>query len=458
VRRGGARLLLGNRSFLLFWAARTASLAGSQLARVALTVFVYSLGGGAAGVSVLLLAFTLPRLLGPFAGALADRVDNKRFMVSCDLAQAVLYVVMAWVRWWPGVIGLVLAATLCATLYFPAGRSNVPALAGRENLARANTLLAIGANTALAAGPAVGGIMLVFGGPGAALLVNAATFVFSAALTTRIRGLRRGSADRSAGAPVTLYGVARAGIGIVWRNPVTRAFSIMLPPAVAFASLDNAALIFLVRKGFHAGPGAYAWVVTAFSLGMVGMPVLLSAMRRSLGARTMLFGGEGLFGATAVATGLAPGLAAGIGAQFIAGAANGMESIGLDTVLQESSPESELGAVFGTVYTFPYLGQLLAYLAATPIIVAFGARSTFVVSGVGVLVVLALSAGMISSRLSEAVASSAPEAHLPAHLRPVGQDGQVVHRVRMIRAGQLPGRAGGQSGELVWRAEQVVEP
>ena len=124
---------------------------------------------------MLLLAFALPRLLGPLAGAIADRTDNKRLMVGCDLAQALSFAALAWVRWRPAVVGVVLAATVFATAYLPAGRSNIPRIVGRENLVRANALLTTGSTSALAAGPALGAILLAAGGTSPALLVNADT-------------------------------------------------------------------------------------------------------------------------------------------------------------------------------------------------------------------------------------------------------------------------------------------
>jgi len=315
------------------------------------------------------------------------------------------------------VIVLVLIATLFATAYLPAGRGNVPLIVGRENLARANALLATGSNTALAAGPALGGILLAAGGPWLALIVNAGTFLLSAVLTLGIPGLRsgtgasragargagaRGAGARDAGAsgaghPVTLLGQARLGLGDVWRSPVARTLAVTLLPGVGFASLDNAALIFLVRQGFHASAGAYAWVVTALSAGMVGAPLAVSVMRRRLTARALLFGGQGLFGVGTLATGLAPGLAAGIGAQVAAGAGNGLENIGVDTLLQESAPDERLGMVFGTVYAALYAGQIVAYAVATPVIVALGPRTTFVVAAAGVLAALAVLMWMLPS-------------------------------------------------------------
>jgi MFS family permease len=393
-----AAVLIGNRSFGLYWSARTVSIAGSQIARVALTVLVYQLGAGPVGVSVLLLALTVPRLLGPLAGVIVDRTDNKRLMVACDVAQAALFTALIFVRWWAGVIALVLAATACATLYQPAGRGNIPALVGRDRLGQANALLASGANGALALGPAVGGILLALAGTRLALLVNAATFLFSAVLTLGVRGLRTAAGPAGPHGPVTLVGQARAGLGLVWQNRVARAVAIMLLPGVAFASLDNAALIFLVRSGFHARAGAYAWVITAYSVGMVGLPLLLGASGRRFDARRMLFGGEGLFGAGTVATGLAPGLAYGIGAQVAAGAGNGMENIGVDTLLQESAPNEQLGMVFGTVYAVACAGQIMAYLAAAPVISAIGPRATFLLAGAGVLAALSCLAYLLPSR------------------------------------------------------------
>jgi predicted MFS family arabinose efflux permease len=414
-------LLRRNRGFRLLWVARTLSLAGSQVARVALTVLVYRLGGGAAGVSVLLLAFTVPRLLGPLAGVIADRADNRRLMVSCDLGQALLFAGLAWVRWWPGVVLTVLAASLFATAYLPAGRGNIPLIAGRDNLASANTLLATGANAALALGPAFSGLLLSISGPGLALGVNAATFLLSALLTLGIPGLRRGSGPPAAvpaappaavpagppaavpaGAPrrpVTLLGQAKAGLGDVWRNPVARALAVMLLPSVAFASLGNAALIFLARQDFHATAAGYAWLVSAFSIGMVGAPLAVPAVRRWLPPRALLLGCEGVFSAATLATGLAPGLGAGMGAQFAAGAANGVEGVAVDTLLQQSAPDERLGMVFGTVYAALYAGQLLAYAAATPVIVAWGPRVTFAVSAVGTAGALALAGWLLPARL-----------------------------------------------------------
>jgi hypothetical protein len=88
---GGARslrLLGGNRPFRLLWTARTVSFLGDSLSLVALLLHVAETTGQALAVAWLLLAGDFaPALLGPLAGTVADRLDRKRVMVGCELAQ-----------------------------------------------------------------------------------------------------------------------------------------------------------------------------------------------------------------------------------------------------------------------------------------------------------------------------------------------------------------------------------
>src|SRR5215472_977113 len=86
-------------SYTVFWSARTVSLFGDAIANVALVLFVaqHPTRGISSSVAVglLLLAQVVPRFLGPFAGTLADRVDQRRLMIWCDGGQALLFGVIA---------------------------------------------------------------------------------------------------------------------------------------------------------------------------------------------------------------------------------------------------------------------------------------------------------------------------------------------------------------------------
>ena len=88
------------------------SFLGDSLGLVALMLHVADTTGRALAVALLLLVGDFaPALLGPLAGTLADRLDRKRVMVSCELVQGVL--VGATALWLPPLpVLLVLVGTV----------------------------------------------------------------------------------------------------------------------------------------------------------------------------------------------------------------------------------------------------------------------------------------------------------------------------------------------------------
>jgi MFS family permease len=155
------RLLRANAAFRNIWLARTISFLGDTVVLIALVIYVYDLKKSGVYVAALLLAQTLPRLLGPFAGTLADRLDHRRVMMICDIGQAAIFAAIAITRPpFPLLLPLVFAAGVLATIFTPSGRSTVPTLVRRDELPMANALLATGLYATMAIGPAVGGALV----------------------------------------------------------------------------------------------------------------------------------------------------------------------------------------------------------------------------------------------------------------------------------------------------------
>jgi predicted MFS family arabinose efflux permease len=156
--------------FARLWAAKAVSHLGDGAALVALVVYVQQTQGRGVAVSALLLAGTLPTLLGPLAGALVDRVDQRRLMLGAQAGQAVLYGAMAAVLPpFPVLLVLVAAASLLATLFAPAGRSVVPSLVSPGDLVRANSWMGMALTFQGTIGPAVGGVLVAGAGVRGAL-------------------------------------------------------------------------------------------------------------------------------------------------------------------------------------------------------------------------------------------------------------------------------------------------
>src|SRR5215470_5937694 len=82
--------------FRALWIAQVLSVAGDQLARVALTLLVFERTGSSLLAAVTFAASIVPTFVGGITlSGLADRWPRRRVMIACDLVRVVLVAVMA---------------------------------------------------------------------------------------------------------------------------------------------------------------------------------------------------------------------------------------------------------------------------------------------------------------------------------------------------------------------------
>jgi len=170
-------------------AASAISGAGDWAASTALALAVYAKTGSAVWLSMSFLLTRIPSaLVAPLSGIMADRLDRRRIMVTCDLLGAVAYAGMAVTS---APLPLIVLGSLAALLHAPFGpasRAAVPNLAGTADLSWANGTLSAASNVGQLAGPALGGVLYAAVGAGPAFWANAASFVASAGCIAVIRG------------------------------------------------------------------------------------------------------------------------------------------------------------------------------------------------------------------------------------------------------------------------------
>jgi MFS family permease len=198
--------------FRALWLAQLLSLAGDQLARLAMTVLVYDRTHSALWTAATYAVTFLPWVIGGLAlSGLADRFPRREVMVACDVARLVLVSLMALVSLkappraalWIMVVLLFLVTLLDSP--FKSARSALVAdiLSGERYVigtAVTQTTIQVG----IVAGFALGGLVVEFVGVRPALLVDAATFAASALLIRccvrqRPSALARARSSASAG-------------------------------------------------------------------------------------------------------------------------------------------------------------------------------------------------------------------------------------------------------------------
>lgn len=386
-------LLRSSPAFRALWVSRAVSFTGDGVARVALVLLTAQSGPGAVGL--VLLANTLPRLLGPLTGAIADRVDQRRLMIGCEIGQAAAYTVLAVLTPpLPVLLPVVAAAGLLATVFTPAGKSSIPRLVPEGRLPQANALLGAAFNLQIVAGPALGGLLVGFAGTGPAFAVDAGSFVLSALLLTRVPPLPPTSTTEGRG----VLADTLDGLSYVAHEPVMRALTLGTLLFVSFAAIDNVALVFLVRDRLHGSQTEYGVAVAAFGAGMLLASLALARLVDRLPPQRWLLAGV-LTGAIGTgATALAPNPVLAMAGQLLAGAGNTGDLVATDTLTQQTVPRPLLGRAFGAVGTSAQLGSGLAYVAAAPLVAAAGARTALLVSAGGMLLGLAALSPVIRHR------------------------------------------------------------
>ncbi len=89
------RDVLGIPEFRALWLAQVLSVAGDQVARVALTLLVYDRTRSAALAAITFVMGMLPSFLGGLLlSGLGDWLPRRTVMIGCDLARAALVVIM----------------------------------------------------------------------------------------------------------------------------------------------------------------------------------------------------------------------------------------------------------------------------------------------------------------------------------------------------------------------------
>jgi MFS family permease len=359
---------------------------GDGIALVALVLLVQGSQGTGTAVGALLLASSLPRFLGPLAGVVADRVEQRALMVACDLGNAAIFAVIVGLQPSFGVLLVLVAASATLVTFFePAGRSAIPSLVHANDLLQANAWMGTSLNLQVALGTLLGGALVATVGVRGALAIDALSFVVSAALLIGLPPLR----SRDGEAPGFLA-FGKEGMRFVWRTRIVRTFVIVLFLGVAFAAADNIALVFLVRETLGGGPFAFGLVSAVFGVGMIAASVGLSIRRTSFTVTTLLVAAWLMSGVATIATGIAPLIAIVALAQGVGGFGNGLQNVAADTLIQRAVPHEMLGRVFGVVSTAAFAGSTLAYAAGGVLLDLTSPRTVFLIAGSGILAVTAV--------------------------------------------------------------------
>jgi MFS family permease len=180
--------------YRLLFGSQVLSVLGDRVTSVVLPFAVLSVGRGVGEVALVSAAQFLPfAVLALPAGVWADRLDRKRILVTSDLVRLVTQLTAGTLllTGHADVLGLAALAGVygAADAFFaPAFTGLLPSTVSPLHLQPANALRGLTFSVSAVAGPLLAGVLVAFaGGPGVAMLFDAATFVVSVVLLAPLR-------------------------------------------------------------------------------------------------------------------------------------------------------------------------------------------------------------------------------------------------------------------------------
>ncbi|MGW4486816.1 MFS transporter [Amycolatopsis sp. NPDC004368] len=353
------RNVFGVTEFRALWLAHVLSVAGDQLARVALTVLVFD-RTESAGWAALTYALTyLPDLLGGALGGLADRFPRRTVLVVADVLRAVLVAVMAIPGLpWPVAAVLLVVVQLAAGPFQSARQAVLPDILGPDRLPVGQAMLSSTYQAALVIGFGAGAAVVAWLGVTGALAVDAVTFAVSA-LALRW-GLRPHPASAVGGGERgSQWASLVAGCRLVARDRRLRSLLVIACCSGFYVVPEGLAVPIAAQLG---GTGVLAWLLIANPVGSLLGAVVLSRVPRVRQAR--------LLGPLAVATSLVllpTGWTPGLVVTVLLWTLSGMFSAhDLITQVQYSlaAPPEQRGQVIGVAIAGLRAAQGLAIAAA----------------------------------------------------------------------------------------------
>jgi MFS family permease len=342
--RPGLRLAafrpLRQRDYALVWAAALVSNVGTWMQTVAVGVLIVDLTGKAGWTGLVAAVAFLPiGLLSPVGGAMADRVDRRRWLLATTVGEtacaAGLALLTATGHETPlAIIVLVLVNGCMTALGLPAFQAVLPDLVAREDLLAATSLGLAQYNLGRVVGPALAGLVLALGSFTLAFALNAISFgaVIVALLLVRLP-------------PPSLT----AEEGGLWRRIVVGVRGAAAEPGCRLAILGIAVTALLLSpfialvpaialKLFNNAETGTSVLITAQGVGAVLGALLLSSLAERFGRRRVLVAALVVLPLVLITYAAAPNLAAATVALLVVGAVYIGVLSGLGTVVQLRAP------------------------------------------------------------------------------------------------------------------------
>jgi len=261
---------------------------GDWFDTIALYTIILKLTGSGRDIGLLLVARFVPSFFfGPISGVIADRFSRQRIMIVSDILRAFVVLGFLFVRR-PDQLWIIYVLTVfqlgLSTFFEPAKTAAIPSIVEDRELVAANAISSVTWSAMLTIGAALGGFITGLFGTDVAFILDAATYILSAALIASIRVPKRKKRERQKVSLGRLLGVTETIEGIKYVKDRPRVLAALLvKPAWGLGGGILTLLAVFGERIFPVGKDAAGGIGVLFAARGIGTAVGPIVARRISG-------------------------------------------------------------------------------------------------------------------------------------------------------------------------------
>ena len=375
--------ILRDRTYRHLFAAQVVALLGTGLATVALGLLAYDLAGDNAAM-VLGTVFFIKMVayvgIAPVAGAFADRVNRRAFLVALDLVRAGVALCLPFVTEVWQVYVLIFLLQAASAGFTPTFQATIPdVLPDEARYTRALSLSRLAYDLENIASPTLAALLLAVMSYNSLFLGTAIGFLASAVLVVSVM-----LPSPKPAAPRGIYDRTSRGMRIYLATPRLRGLLALNLAAAAAGAMVLVNSVVLVRGTLALSDSALAWTMFAFGAGSILVALLLPKLLDRAPDRPVMIAGAALMVATLL--GLAVEVATFglvwpvlLGAWLLVGLGYAAVLTPSGRLLRRSSHAEDRPALFAAQFALSHACWLLTYPLSGWLMTRFGLVTALVV-------------------------------------------------------------------------------
>jgi MFS family permease len=340
---------LRHREYQLLWWSHVFASMATWMDQVTRGWLIYELTDSSFQLGLVRGVQALPiLLLSPIAGSTADRYSRKAQVMVAQIADGMLYGVLALAifsghiqPWHVYVTAVLMGAVL--TFQQPSRASMVSDSVPPRSLTNAIGLNAMMFNVARITGPAVAGAIIAVWSTGGAYALQASFYVLATIWTIKLRDERSATSGRHSAHEDSFGRSIVAGWKFSWRNVEVRTGLLVVSFASLFIIPFNTLLPVYARDLLGVGATGQGLLLTSMGIGALASSVWIASLGDRMPRGMLMIGGVGVYGLLVVIFALSTWFELSLALMAVMGLCHVASHALVQTVIQAYSPREYRG-------------------------------------------------------------------------------------------------------------------